>query len=42
MPLPQEFIEELKARNGIEEVVSDYVNLKRRGRTFSWSVSISQ
>lgn len=33
MPLPQEFIEELKARNGIEEVVSDYVNLKRRGRT---------
>lgn len=34
MPLPQEFIEELKARSSIEDVVSSYVGLKRRGRTF--------
>ena len=33
MPLPQEFIEELKARSSIEDVVSSYVSLKRRGRT---------
>ncbi|MCH3972516.1 MAG: DNA primase [Oscillospiraceae bacterium] len=33
MPLPQEFVEELKARSSIEDVVSSYVSLKRRGRT---------
>ncbi len=34
MPLPQEFLQELKFRNSIEEVVSSYVNLKRRGSNF--------
>lgn len=33
LPLPQEFVEELKARSSIEDVVSSYVSLKRRGRT---------
>lgn len=32
MSLPDEFIQELKARNSITDVVSDYVNLKRAGR----------
>ena len=32
MPLPQEFIQELRARNDIESVISSYVNLRRRGR----------
>lgn len=32
MPLPEMFMEELKARNSIEEVVSSYVNLRRAGR----------
>ncbi len=31
MPLPHEFLQELKYRNSIEDVVSSYVNLKRRG-----------
>lgn len=33
MPLPEDFKEELKARVSIEDVVSPYVTLKRRGRT---------
>lgn len=32
MPLPEAFIRELIARNGIESVASSYVSLKRRGR----------
>lgn len=32
MPLPESFIQELKLRNDITEVISSYVNLKRRGR----------
>lgn len=34
MPLPDSFIEEIKFRNDITEVISSYVNLKRRGRNF--------
>ena len=30
--LSESFISELKARNDIEEVISSYVNVKRRGR----------
>ena len=33
MSLPQEFVEELKARCSIEDVISSYVDLKHRGRT---------
>lgn len=32
MPLPDEFLQELKLRTDIVSVVSDYVNLKRSGR----------
>jgi DNA primase len=32
MPLPDQFLQELKARSDIVDVVSGYVNLKRRGR----------
>ena len=32
MPLPESFIQELKARSDITEVVSPYVSLRRRGR----------
>ena len=32
MPLPQDFIDTLLARNDIESVVSGYVNLRRSGR----------
>lgn len=32
MPLPDDFIEEIKLRNDIVDVISSYVNLKRRGR----------
>lgn len=32
MPLPDGFIEEIKLRNDIVDVISSYVNLKRRGR----------
>ena len=32
MPLPDGFLQELKARNDISDVASAYVNLKRRGR----------
>ncbi len=32
MPLPDEFLQELKFRNDMTEVASSYVNLKRRGR----------
>lgn len=32
MPLPELFMQELKARSDIAEIVSSYVNLKRRGR----------
>lgn len=35
MPLPYEFLQELKFRNSIEEVVSSYVNLKHRGSNFT-------
>ena len=35
MPLPYEFLQELKFRNNIEEVVSSYVNLKHRGSNFT-------
>ena len=31
MALPQEFLQELKSRNNIEDVISQYVNLKRAG-----------
>ena len=31
MPLPQGFIEEIKYRNPIEDVISSYVTLKRAG-----------
>lgn len=34
MPLPDGFIEELKFKNDITELISSYVNLKRRGRNF--------
>ena len=32
MPLPEGFLSELKMRNDITDVASNYVNLKRRGR----------
>ena len=32
MPLPEGFIEEIKLRNDIADVISSYVSLKRRGR----------
>lgn len=32
MPFPESFLQELKLRNDITEVISAYVNLKRRGR----------
>lgn len=32
MPLPEGFLQELKLRNDITEVISSYVNLNRRGR----------
>ena len=32
VPLPDSFLEELKARSDITEIVSSYVPLKRRGR----------
>ena len=35
MPLQYEFLQELKFRNNIEEVVSSYVNLKHRGSNFT-------
>ena len=31
VPLPQGFIEEIKYRNPIEDVISSYVTLKRAG-----------
>ncbi len=34
MPLPDGFIEEIKFKNDIIDVISSYVNLKRRGRNF--------
>lgn len=34
MPLPQEFIDRLKAANPIEEVMGSYVSLKRTGRDY--------
>lgn len=34
MPLPDGVIEEIKFKNDITDVVSSYVNLKRRGRNF--------
>ncbi|MEE1283031.1 MAG: DNA primase, partial [Acutalibacteraceae bacterium] len=35
MALPEEFLQELKDRNDITDVVSSYVNLKRAGRLYS-------
>ena len=35
MRLPDSFLQELKDRNNILDVVSGYVNLKRSGRTMS-------
>ena len=32
MPLPEDFLQELKMRNDITDVASTYMNLKRRGR----------
>ncbi len=32
MPIPEEVINEIKYRNDIEQVISPYVNLKRRGK----------
>lgn len=32
MPLPDEFLDELKARSDISDIASSYVSLKRRGR----------
>ena len=32
MAFPESFLQELKARNDITEIVSSYVSLKRRGR----------
>ena len=34
MALPQEFIERLKAANPIEEIMDNYVTLKRTGRDY--------
>ena len=34
MPLSDGFIEEIKLKNDINDVISSYVNLKRRGRNF--------
>ncbi|XOQ48874.1 MAG: DNA primase [Eubacteriales bacterium] len=34
MPLPEAFMQELKARNDIAEVVASYVNLRHSGRTY--------
>ena len=33
--IPQEYIQEVVRRNDIEEVVGQYVQLRRRGRTLS-------
>lgn len=32
MPLPEDFLQELKMRSDIADIVSSYVNLKRRGK----------
>ena len=32
MPLPDDFLQELKARSDMVDVASSYLNLKRRGR----------
>ena len=33
MPLPESFMQDLKSRCDITDIVSSYVNLKRRGKT---------
>ena len=33
--LPDQFLQELKYRSDIEQVIGSYVNLRRRGRTLS-------
>ena len=33
--IPQEYIQEVVRRNDIEEVIGQYVQLRRRGRTLS-------
>lgn len=35
MALPEEFLQELRDKNDITDVVSSYVNLKRAGRLYS-------
>ena len=35
MALPEEFLQELKDKNDITDVVSSYVSLKRAGRLYS-------
>lgn len=35
MPLPEDFLQELKYRNDITDVISSYVNLKHSGRLYS-------
>lgn len=32
MPFPEGFLQELKLRNDIGDIISSYVNLKRKGR----------
>lgn len=34
MPLPEEFLSELREKNSVTDVISGYVNLHRRGRTW--------
>ena len=37
--IPQEYIQEVVRRNDIEEVIGQYVQLRRRGRTATGPVS---
>ena len=34
MPLSDSFLQELKQKSDIEDIISSYVSLKKRGRTF--------
>ena len=40
MPFPPAFIDEVIARNPIEDVVGQYVTLKRSGSNLFWPVSL--
>ena len=33
--IPDQFLQELKYRSDIEQIIGSYVNLRRRGRTLS-------